>query len=177
MSNAPEAALATGAPQGLGAALTNPHLSTRLAIGFVAGFLSHLIFQGAFGAALYAANLLPGLTWSLMPVEPFGVPKSINLGFWAGLWGIAYAFLEPRLTAFFGRWLGGLVYGLAPLAGYWFIVLPAKGLGIGGGFHLAKVPIEFGFHAIFGIGLAILFGFGLALARRRIRTSSDALHA
>jgi hypothetical protein len=48
-----------------------------------------------------------------MPVPPFGVPKTLNLGFWAGLWGVGYALIEPRLTALFGRWLGGLVYGLA----------------------------------------------------------------
>jgi hypothetical protein len=152
-------------------------ISTRLFLGFAAGFLSHLIFQGGFGAALYAANLLPGLPWSLAPVPPLGVPRSINLAFWAGLWGLGYALLEPRLTARFGRWLGGLAYGLAPLAGYWFVVLPLKGLGIGGGFHLAKMPSEVAFHAIFGIGAAIIFQSALVLVRRRVRTSSETLHA
>lgn len=150
-------------------------ISTRLSLGFLAGAFSHLIFQGGFGGILYAANLLPGLVWSLAPVEPFGVPRSLNLAFWAGLWGLGYALLEPRLTAHFGRWLGGLVYGLAPLAGYWFVVLPLKGLGIGGGFHLAMVPIEIGFHAVFGIGVAILFGAAVVLARRRDRASPAAL--
>ena len=144
-------------------------ISTRLFLGFAAGFLSHLIFQGAFGASLYAADLLPGQPWSLAPVPPLGVPRSLNLAFWAGLWGLGYALLEPRLTARFGRWLGGLAYGLAPLAGYWFIALPLKGLGVGGGFHLAKMPIEIGFHLMYGIGTAILFQIGLALVRRRVQ--------
>jgi hypothetical protein len=160
--------------------MSNTHASTlptRLSLGFGAGFLSHLIFQGGFGAILYAANVLPGLIWSLAPVPPFGVPSSINFGFWAGLWGIGYALLEPRLTANFGRWVGGLVYGVAPLLGYWFVVLPLKGAGIGGGFALAKVPIEIGFHLTFGLGVAILFAAGLALVRRRGRTSPDALRA
>ena len=152
-------------------------ISTRLFLGFVAGSLSHLIFQGAFGASLYAANLLPGLPWSLAPVPPLGVPRSLNLAFWAGLWGLGYALLEPRLTARFGRWLGGLAYGLAPLAGYWFVALPLKGLGVGGGFHAAMVPIEIGFHLVYGIGTAILFRIGLALVRRRIGASHDPLHA
>jgi hypothetical protein len=150
--------------------------STRLLLGFIAGFLSHLIFQGGFGSLLFAANVLPALPFSLMPVPPFGVPKTLNLGFWAGLWGMGYALIEPRLTALFGRWLGGLVYGLAPLAGYWFVVLPLKGMGVGGGFHLARVPIEIGFHAAFGIGTAILFRFGLALARRKAPASPEALN-
>ena len=138
---------------------------TRLFLGFVAGFLSHLIFQGGFGAILYAAHLIPSLPWSLKPVPPLGVPVSLNLGFWAGLWGLVYALLEPRLTALLGWWLGGLVFGALPLAVYWFVVLPLKGSGIGGGFHPAMVPIEVGFHAAFGIGAAIIFRCGLALAR------------
>ena len=51
--------------------------STRLFSGFIAGFLSHLIFQGALGSALYAAHLLPTLPWSLAPVPPLGVPMSL----------------------------------------------------------------------------------------------------
>jgi hypothetical protein len=179
MSNERKFAIATGASPGIGTAQVNSRaftISTRLFLGFLAGFFSHLIFQGTLGATLYAANLVPALPWSLMPVPPLGVPRSLNLAFWAGLWGLGYALLEPRLTAFFGRWLGGLVYGLAPLAGYWFVVLPLKGLGVGGGFHLAMVPIEIAFHLVYGIGAAILFRSGLVLTRRRGRRSPEALH-
>ena len=142
-----------------------PTLSTRLVLGFVAGFLSHLLFQGALGAVLFAAHLIPALPWSLMPVPPFGVPRTFSLGFWAGLWGVVYAVLEPRLTTRFGRWPGGLVFGILPLLAHWLVVLPLKGLGVGGGFHPAMVPIEIAFHAIFGIGTAIIFRSGVALAR------------
>ena len=150
--------------------------STRLFLGFMAGFLSHLIFQGAFGSILYAAHLVPAPPWSLTPVPPLGVPQSLNLGFWAGLWGLAYASLEPRLTALHAWWSGGLVFGLAPLVVYWFVVLPLKGFGIGGGFHLPMVPIEVGFHAIFGIGTAIIFRSGLVFARWRVGEAPKALH-
>jgi hypothetical protein len=140
---------------------------THLVLGFLAGALSHLIFQGGLGAILYVARLIPALPWSLTPVPPLGVPTSLSLAFWAGLWGLVYALLEPRFTALFGWWAGGLVFGLAlPLLVYWFVVLPLKGAGVGGGFHLAMVPIEVAFHAIFGIGLAILFRSGLALVRQ-----------
>jgi hypothetical protein len=142
-----------------------PTPTQRFVLGFVTGFLSHLIFQGAFGSMLYAAGVLPTLPWSLTPVPPLGVPRSLSLGFWAGLWGIVYALLEPRLTARFGWWVGGLVFGLAgPLLVYWIVVLPLRGLGIGGGFHPAMVPIEVGFHAAFGIGVAIILRASLALA-------------
>ena len=142
--------------------------STRLFLGFLAGALSHLIFQGGLGGVLYAAHLVPALPWSLMPVPPLGVPKSFSLAFWAGLWGLVYAVLEPRLTARFGWWAGGLVFGLAPLIVYWFVVLPLKGLGVGGGFHPAMVPIEAAFHLVFGIGTAIIFRSVLFLARRSV---------
>ena len=139
----------------------SPNL-TRLLAGFVAGFLSHLIFQGALGAMLYAMDLVPALPWSLTPVPPLGVPRSLNLGFWAGLWGVVYALLEHRLSARLNWWLGGLAFGLAfPLLAFWFIVLPLKGAGIGGGFHLDMVPIHVAFHAIFGIGTAIIFRYAL----------------
>ena len=139
--------------------------TTRLFLGFLAGALSHLIFQGGFGAILYVAHLIPALIWSLAPVPPLGVPRSLSLAFWAGLWGLVYALLEPRLTAHFGWWVGGLVFGIAPLLVYWFVVLPLKGAGVGGGFHLKMVPIEVGFHVVFGIGTAIIFRCGLALVR------------
>ena len=144
-------------------------LSTRLALGFGAGFLSHLVFQGAFGSALYAAHILPSLPFSLAPVPPLGVPRTLSLGFWAGLWGVLYAGLEPRITARLGRWLGGIAFGVLPLLGHWFVALPLKGLGIGGGFHARMVPIEIGFHLVFGLGVAILFRAGLRLAQRRRR--------
>jgi hypothetical protein len=115
--------------------------STRLFLGFLAGSLSHLIFQDALLGILYVAHLAPALPWSLMPVPPLGVPASLNLAFWAGLWGLAYALLERRLTALLAWWSGGLVFGIAPLVVYWFVVLPLKGFGIGGGFHLAMVPL------------------------------------
>ncbi|MEZ5832724.1 MAG: hypothetical protein R3D05_16235 [Dongiaceae bacterium] len=141
-------------------------IATRILLGFTAGFLSHLIFQGAFGSILHAAHVLPALPFSLDPVPPFGVPRTLSLGLWAGLWGVAYALLERRLTARFGWWLGGFVFGLAPLAVLWFVVLPLKGMAVGGGFHPATVPIHVGFHEAFGIGVAILFRSGLARARQ-----------
>ena len=151
--------------------------SPRLFIGFVAGFLSHLIFQGGLGSILYVVHLAPALPWSLEPVPPLGAPRTLNLGFWAGLWGLAYVPLEPRLTAFFGRWLGGLVFGLAgPLLAFWFVVLPLKDLGVGGGFHPATIPVHIAFHAVFGIGLAILFRLGLVLTERRFPAPPDPLH-
>ena len=143
-----------------------PPTLKRLFLGFLAGTISHLIFQDTLLGFLYAARLVPALPWSLMPVPPLGVPASLNLAFWAGLWVVAYAMLERRMTNLFGWWPGGLVFGIVPLVVYWFVVLPLKGVGIGGGFHPAMVPLHVALHAVFGIGTAILFRLGLVLVRR-----------
>jgi hypothetical protein len=137
-----------------------PTISARLALGFAAAALSHVIFQGALGAALHAGNLVPELVWSLEPVPPFGVPATVNNMFWDGLWGMLYALLEPRLTARLGRLPGGLVLGLASLLTFWFVVLPLKGAGAGGGFQGTEVAIDVAFDLTFGIGTAILFWVG-----------------
>ena len=50
----------------------------------------------------------------------------------------------------------------------WFVVEPLKGVDVGGGFHLPMVLIGIGFHAAFGIGVAIIFRVGLGLARRSV---------
>ncbi|HYE53036.1 MAG TPA: hypothetical protein VEB20_25790 [Azospirillaceae bacterium] len=142
--------------------------TSRLALGFAAGFLSHVIFQGALGTALHAAGVNPSLPWSLAPVPPLGVPHTLNLGFWDGLWGIAYALLEPRLTARTGRLPGGLVFGAAALLVDWFVVLPLKGFGVGGGFHPAALPVEFAYAATFGASMALLYHAGLRLAERPV---------
>jgi hypothetical protein len=53
---------------------------------------------------------------------------------------MAYAFLEPTLTARLGWWQGGLVFGaVLPVLVLWFVVMPLKGLPIGGGFALSSV--------------------------------------
>ena len=152
------------------------NISTRILLGFTAGALSHIVFQGGLGAVYYAANLVPQLSWSLAPVPPFGVPRTLNFAFWAGLWGIAYGLLEPRLTARVGRVPGGLVFGVAALLVLWFVVLPLKGAGVGGGFETKAVLIYGGFHLIFGIGLALIFGAALALTRRPARAPFRAVH-
>lgn len=135
----------------------------RLALGFAAGALSHVVFQGALGTLFYATGLVPKLVWSLAPVPPFGVPVTVNNMFWDGLWGIVYALAEPRLTARFGRLPGGLLFGFAPLLVYWLVVLPLKGAGLGEGSLVAELLIDIAFDTVFGLGIAVFFAAGLRL--------------
>ncbi len=152
-------------PEPIGARQGAPSsVAFRLLIGFAAGALSHVVFQGALGAGYFATGLLPGLPWSLEPLPPFGVPRTVNFAFWAGLWGIAYAGLEPRLTARFGRLGGGLAIGVAAMLVRWFVVLPLQGAPVVEGFVPRLVLVFLGFHLVYGFGLATTFGAALRLA-------------
>jgi hypothetical protein len=136
----------------------------RLLVGFGAGAVSHMVFQGALGTGLYAAELLPDLIWSLAPVPPLGVPVTVNNMFWDGLWGMLYAVVEPRLTPRVGRIGGGLALGLASLAIFWLVVLPFKGTGLEG-LEGAEIAIDVAFDLVFGIGTAVLFWAGAHFTR------------
>lgn len=143
-------------------------IATRLLVGFIAGFVSHLTVEGAVGAGLHAVQLLPALPWSFEPVPPLGVPRSVSLGFWAGLFGLAYALLEPGLSARLGRRAGAVAYGLAvPLLVDWFVALPLKGRGVGGGFHAADIPVDVVLNAALGLGAVAIFWLCLALIHPR----------
>ena len=152
-----------------------PNVPSRLLLGFGAGALSHVVFQGALGTAYFAAGLIPGLPWSLEPLPPFGVPRTLNFAFWAGLWGIAYALLEPRLTARVGRLGGGLAFGVAAMLVRWFVVLPLKGAPVEG-FVPDLVLVYLGFHLAFGVGLAVILGAALGLAASPSRAPAAARH-
>jgi hypothetical protein len=148
---------------------------TRLLLGFLAGFLSVLTFQSGLVAVLHAAGAVPSAPWSLAPVPPFGVPRSLSAAFWGGLWGVAYALLEPRLTARLGWWPGGLAFGaVLPVLVLWFVVMPLKGLPVGGGFAPSGVLLAIVVHAVFGLGAALVFRSGLRLAGRRVPRSPAA---
>jgi hypothetical protein len=138
---------------------------SRFTLGFLAGAASHIVFQGALGALYYGIGLIPGFIWNLTPVPPYGVPQTVSLAFWAGLWGILYVHLEPRLTARFGRLPGGLLFGIAPLLGRWLVVLPLKGAPFAEGLVPRTMLVFIGFHLAFGLGLAVIIGVVRSLAR------------
>ena len=151
--------------------MTNATL-TRLAIGFVAAFVSVWTFSmGTFVVFQAAGAPLPFPPWSMMPVPPLGVPRIVSSAFWGGLWGLLYVLLEPRLTARFGCWGGGLVYGLLPLLVAWFVVLPLKGMPVAGGFMLVGLLLGLASHTLWGLGTALFFRLGLQLLGGRHRSA------
>lgn len=134
-----------------------PTTPTRPVFGFIAGALSHVVFQGGLSVVYYAAGLIPGLLWSLEPQAPLGVPRTVHFAFWAGLWGIAYSIVAPSLIRRFGSLVTGLIFGVAALLVRWFVVLPLQGLPAAEGFQSPAVWVFVGFHLIFGLGLALIY--------------------
>ena len=130
----------------------------RLAVGFVAGFISVFVFSsGAIALYQVAGAPVPFAAWSLAPVPPFGVPQTVSAAFFGGLWGIGYAVVERWLTARLGWLAGGTVYGALPLLALWFLVFPLKGIPVGAGFTAFGLQQGIVLHAAFGLGLAIFF--------------------
>ena len=137
----------------------------RLGWGFVAGFLSVLVFSSGAIALYHAAGApVPFAPWSMAPLPPFGVPQTLSAAFFGGLWGAAYGAAEPWLTARLGWLAGGLVFGALPLLALWFVVFPLKGIPVGGGFTAYGLQQGIVLHAAFGLGLAIFYRIARRLA-------------
>ena len=133
-------------------------------VGFVAGALSVLVFHQL---GFWIANELGyarAPLYSLRPVPPFGVPAILSLAFWGGLWGMAAAFLVPRLPGLLDGVLGWILFAaIVVTLVNWFVVLPIKGAPAGGGFRLpglVVVPLVYA-----------LWGFGMWLIARLLRTA------
>ena len=125
----------------------------RLARGFAAGFLATLIFHQITLAVLGAMLGVPIPLWDMHATPPLGVPAVISLAFWGGIWGIALAWLEPRLPrAAAAYWALVVAFGaIGPTAVYILVVQPLKG---------AKVPPEM-LPKLLVIGLAVNAAWGI----------------
>lgn len=134
--------------------------STRTAIvGFIAGALGVLVFHQL---GLWLANelgLLNAQLYNLRPVPPLGVPTIVSQAFWGGLWGIAGAFLVPRLPSPLNGVLGWILFaGIVVTLVNWFVVLPIKGAPLGGGFRTNAVVVVPIVHAVWGFGMWLIAG-------------------
>ena len=138
-------------------------LMRTVLVGFIAGALSVLIFhQLGFGISNELGYTRANL-YNMRPVPPFSVPTIVSSAFWGGLWGIVAAFVVPRLPGALNGVLGWILFAAVIVSVVnWFVVLPIKGLPVGGGFRLpgvVVVPIVYGF-----------WGFGMWLIARLTRS-------
>jgi hypothetical protein len=102
---------------------------------FLAGFLSTLVFHQGVLAVLRGAGATARKPWVMTLTPPFGVPSVVSLAFWGGLWGVL---LWKMIRGASGprHWLLALLLGaLLPTVVALFVVLPLKGLPVGGGWR------------------------------------------
>lgn len=130
----------------------------RLAVAFAAGFIAVVIFHQGMLAALYAFGLTSHAPFSMQPTAPLGVPVLWSLAFWGGVWGLVFAWIERRFPRGAGYWWAALVFGaLGPTLVALLVVLPLKGMPMGGGWRPAGIVIGLLVNGAWGIGTALLF--------------------
>ncbi len=134
--------------------------------GFIAGALSVLVFHQL--GFYFAAELgfgRPNL-YNMRPVPPWGVPTIVSQAFWGGLWGIAGAFVVPRLPGMLKGPLGWILFAITlVLAVNWFVVPPIRGTALGGGWRLPGVVVVPIVYALWGFGMWVFYG----LARKLLK--------
>jgi hypothetical protein len=133
-----------------------------LAAGFVAGFVSVIVFHQGALEFLHAIGFSPRAPYSMQATVPFGVPALWSLAFWGGVWGAA---LAPGLARLRGARLvaaATLVGAVLPTLVAWFVVAPLKGAPIAAGFAPKAMLIGPIVNAAWGFGV----GLGLAIFAR-----------
>ena len=100
-------------------------LARTIAVGFVAGFISVLIFHQGLWALLSLGGIIPPErpAWPLDPVPPFGLPSVLSKALWGGVWG---AVLAPLIAPVSGTWywLAWILAGAVALSLVAFHVVP-----------------------------------------------------
>jgi hypothetical protein len=125
-------------------------------LGFIAGFVSILVFHQAMIGVLNALGLVTVAPYRFTPVPPFGVPAILNSAFWGGVWGMVLAGVEPRFPRGRRYWVAAFVFGaLAPTLVAWFVVAPLKGRPLGSLTPLRVVTV-FLVNGTFGVGTALV---------------------
>lgn len=128
-------------------------------VGFIAGFLSVLIFHQLGFFIATELGFGRSVIYNMRPVPPFGVPLILSAAFWGGLWGIVGAYVVPRLPVWLDGPIGWMLFaGIVVTLVNWFIVLPIKGSPIGNGFNLPGVVVVPIVYAFWGLGMWVFVG-------------------
>ncbi len=124
---------------------------------FIAGFCSVLIFHQGMLSLLHAAGVAPASPFPYAPTKPFGMPQIWSLAFWGGVWGIVFALASRRFPGGIGYWLLAVIFGaVGPTFVAWFVVLPLKGLPMGGGWKPSGMATGLMVNAAWAVGTALI---------------------
>ena len=135
--------------------MTQKFAFSRFALGFIAGFVSVLLFHQGMLALLHAVNFTPRAPYSTAPTQPLGIPQIWSNAFWGGIWGLILVVIAPRFRHDKNYWLGALVFGaIAPTLVAWFVVAPLKGQPIAGGWKLVGIVTGLLVNGAWGVGTA-----------------------
>jgi hypothetical protein len=136
----------------------------RALFGFLAGFVSTLVFHQVALQLLHLAGIVPNAAWPMKGVPPFGVPAVISLAFWGGVWGaILIPIIDRRRGAAY--YAAAIVLGaILPTLVAWFLVAPLKHQPIAAGWNVKRMMIGPIVNAAWGGGTALLYR---ALAKLR----------
>ena len=131
-------------------------MGKRLLFGFIAGFFAVLVFHQLTLAVLWIVGLAPSGPFSMTATQPLGIPAVFSLTFWGGIWGILFASIEggfPRS----GYWWWAFLFGaILPSLVALMVVLPLKGIPLGGGWHMSLLLTAFLINGAWGIGTGLI---------------------
>lgn len=129
----------------------------RFTIAFVGGFLAVLLFHQVMLAVLYWVKFATQPAYSLEPTKPLGVPKVLSAAFWGGVWGIIFALTPINKLRDKQYWLGGVLFGaICPTLVSWLLVMPLKGLPVGGGWKFPGMVTGLLVNGAWGLGTILL---------------------
>jgi hypothetical protein len=129
----------------------------RMLFGFMAGFFATLVFHQATVYGLWQIHIAPFGAFNMHPTKPFGVPAVLSLAFWGGVWGILFAFIHRAFPAGKGYWLTSFLFGaIAPSLVALMVVMPMKGMPMGGGWHPPLLLTALLVNGAWGIGTALI---------------------
>ena len=136
---------------------TSLGFSKKVLYGFIAGFLSTLVFHQLSLEVLWIVGLATFGPFSMAATSPFGIPAVFSLAFWGGIWGILFAQLEGSFPKRGGYWAVTFLFGaILPSLFALLIVLPLKGKPMGGGWHAPLLLTAFFINGAWGIGTGLI---------------------
>lgn len=122
---------------------------------FLAGFVSTLTFHQGTLALLHKAGLWPKPPYPMARTKPFNIPAVVSLALWGGVWGVALWYLVAGQGGA-RYWLYATLFGaIAPSLVALFVVFPAKGLPMAGGWKPGVIGAVLLLNGMWGLGVAV----------------------